>query len=89
MRHVTFRTTIHGCLHPPYAPLTLRPQDEHGEVCPAGWHKGAATIKPDPTSKLEYFSQVGGTSNGDVEMGANGKKRSGEPLEKRAKKARV
>jgi len=63
--------------------------DEHGEVCPVGWHKGAATIKPDPTSKLEYFSQAASASNGDVEMAVNGKKRPGEPLEKDAKKARV
>jgi hypothetical protein len=71
-----------------HPPLTLT-QDEHGEVCPVGWHKGAATIKPDPTSKLEYFSQAASASNGDVEMAVNGKKRPGEPLEKDAKKARV
>ena len=58
-------------------------------MCPVGWHKGASTIKPDPTSKLEYFKQVHSAHNGDVEMAANGKKRLGEPLEKEAKKARI
>lgn len=31
--------------------------DTHGEVCPAGWKKGAATIIPDPEEKLKYFSK--------------------------------
>jgi len=30
--------------------------DEHGEVCPAGWKPGAATINPKDKSK--YFSQA-------------------------------
>lgn len=30
--------------------------DEHGEVCPAGWTPGSASIKPDPVNKKEYFS---------------------------------
>ncbi|KAL0584076.1 hypothetical protein ABG067_006066 [Albugo candida] len=30
--------------------------DEHGEVCPAGWKKGARTIKPNASS--EYFEAV-------------------------------
>ncbi|PRW44307.1 2-cys peroxiredoxin [Chlorella sorokiniana] len=29
---------------------------EHGEVCPANWQEGAATIKPNPKESLEYFS---------------------------------
>ena len=29
--------------------------EKHGEVCPAGWQPGKATIKPDPTDKKEYF----------------------------------
>jgi len=29
--------------------------DEHGEVCPANWHPGDATIKPDPVASKEYF----------------------------------
>lgn len=31
--------------------------DEHGEVCPAGWQPGKATIKPTPQQKGEFFSQ--------------------------------
>ncbi|MEW5306954.1 MAG: hypothetical protein WDW38_005840 [Sanguina aurantia] len=31
--------------------------DVHGEVCPANWQPGAATMKPDPTKSLEYFSK--------------------------------
>jgi len=30
--------------------------DEHGEVCPANWKPGDATIKPDPSGAKEYFS---------------------------------
>lgn len=29
--------------------------DKHGEVCPANWKPGSATIKPDQDLKLEYF----------------------------------
>ncbi|PFH59215.1 hypothetical protein XA68_12646 [Ophiocordyceps unilateralis] len=29
--------------------------EEHGEACPAGWNKGAKTIKADPKGSLEYF----------------------------------
>ena len=32
--------------------------DKHGEVCPAGWTPGAATMKADPKGSLEYFSTV-------------------------------
>ncbi|KAF7725453.1 thioredoxin peroxidase Tpx1 [Apophysomyces ossiformis] len=32
--------------------------DEHGEVCPAGWQKGAKTIKPDVEKSKEYFNTV-------------------------------
>jgi peroxiredoxin (alkyl hydroperoxide reductase subunit C) len=31
--------------------------DEHGEVCPANWHPGDATIKPDPVGSKEFFSR--------------------------------
>jgi alkyl hydroperoxide reductase subunit AhpC len=31
---------------------------EHGEVCPANWHKGDATMKPDPEGSQEYFGNV-------------------------------
>ena len=30
--------------------------DEHGEVCPANWTEGSATIKPDPTASQAYFN---------------------------------
>jgi alkyl hydroperoxide reductase subunit AhpC len=33
--------------------------DEHGEVCPAGWTKGADTIKPNPKESKAYFSRHG------------------------------
>ena len=32
--------------------------DSHGEVCPANWKPGSATIIPDQDSKKEYFSQT-------------------------------
>ncbi|ORZ41327.1 thioredoxin-like protein [Catenaria anguillulae PL171] len=31
--------------------------DKHGEVCPAGWSKGKATMKADPKGSQEYFSK--------------------------------
>lgn len=31
--------------------------EQHGEVCPANWHEGAPTIKPDPDASKEFFSQ--------------------------------
>ncbi|MBT3586801.1 MAG: peroxiredoxin [Halobacteriovoraceae bacterium] len=31
---------------------------KHGEVCPAGWTKGADTMKPDPTGSQEYFGKL-------------------------------
>jgi alkyl hydroperoxide reductase subunit AhpC len=30
--------------------------DEHGEVCPTGWKKGAKTMKPDPKGSQEFFA---------------------------------
>jgi peroxiredoxin (alkyl hydroperoxide reductase subunit C) len=30
---------------------------EHGEVCPAQWQEGSATIKPSPAASKEYFKQ--------------------------------
>ena len=33
--------------------------DKHGEVCPANWKPGDATIKPDQSEKMEYFSKAG------------------------------
>ncbi|PRD27751.1 UNVERIFIED_CONTAM: Peroxiredoxin-1 [Trichonephila clavipes] len=29
--------------------------DKHGEVCPAGWKPGDATMKPDPEGSKAYF----------------------------------
>jgi len=31
--------------------------EQNGEVCPANWHQGAATMKPDPKGSQEYFSK--------------------------------
>ena len=31
--------------------------EENGEVCPANWHKGEATIKPDPKGSQEFFGK--------------------------------
>jgi len=31
--------------------------DKHGEVCPAGWKPGKATIIPDVNDKIKYFSK--------------------------------
>jgi peroxiredoxin (alkyl hydroperoxide reductase subunit C) len=31
--------------------------EAHGEVCPANWKEGAATIKPDPKASREYFGK--------------------------------
>ncbi len=36
----------------------LQFHEQHGEVCPADWHKGAATIKANPTDAKEYFQTV-------------------------------
>ena len=32
--------------------------EQHGEVCPANWHEGDPTIKPDPKASTEFFSKV-------------------------------
>ncbi|KAJ3210450.1 C-terminal domain of 1-Cys peroxiredoxin [Entophlyctis luteolus] len=32
--------------------------DKHGEVCPAGWKKGAKTMIADPAKSKEYFKAV-------------------------------
>jgi alkyl hydroperoxide reductase subunit AhpC len=42
-----------------YLAMLLQFTDEHGEVCPAGWNPGAATMKPDPVKSLDYFSKQG------------------------------
>jgi alkyl hydroperoxide reductase subunit AhpC len=33
--------------------------DKHGEVCPAGWKPGSATMKPDPEGSKSYFEGLG------------------------------
>lgn len=33
--------------------------EKHGEVCPADWKEGSATIKPDPEGSQAYFSKLG------------------------------
>lgn len=32
--------------------------EKYGEVCPANWQEGAATIKPDPVGSKEYFEKA-------------------------------
>lgn len=32
--------------------------EQHGEVCPANWHEGDPTIKPDPKASTEFFSKA-------------------------------
>ena len=40
--------------------------EEHGEVCPANWKPGKATIKPDAAASKEFFGA------GHTEAGATG-----------------
>ena len=37
----------------------LQYTEKHGEVCPANWHEGGDTIKPDVEASKEYFSKHG------------------------------
>lgn len=37
----------------------LQFHEQHGEVCPANWKKGADSMKPDPKASLEYFKKHG------------------------------
>lgn len=32
--------------------------EQHGEVCPANWHAGQKTMKPDAKGVIEYFTTV-------------------------------
>jgi len=32
--------------------------EKHGEVCPANWQPGEATMKPDPKGSQDYFQKV-------------------------------
>ncbi|HUR54867.1 MAG TPA: peroxiredoxin [Gemmataceae bacterium] len=38
---------------------SLQHYEKHGEVCPANWTKGAATIKPGVKESKAYFAQAG------------------------------
>jgi alkyl hydroperoxide reductase subunit AhpC len=40
------------------ATCCLQFTDEHGEVCPANWKPGSATMKADPTKSQEYFNKL-------------------------------
>lgn len=31
--------------------------EENGEVCPANWHEGSATMKPDPKGSQDFFEK--------------------------------
>jgi alkyl hydroperoxide reductase subunit AhpC len=31
--------------------------EENGEVCPANWHEGDATMKPDPKGSQDFFEK--------------------------------
>ncbi|KAM4055707.1 ahpC/TSA family protein [Hirsutella rhossiliensis] len=55
--------------------------DQHGEVCPAGWHNGAKTIKADPKGSLEYFAAAGG----DAVVVQNGHANGNGEVNKRAR----
>jgi peroxiredoxin (alkyl hydroperoxide reductase subunit C) len=32
--------------------------EKHGEVCPANWHPGEASMKPDPQGSKAYFAKA-------------------------------
>jgi peroxiredoxin (alkyl hydroperoxide reductase subunit C) len=32
--------------------------EQNGEVCPANWHEGSASMKPDPVGSQEYFAKA-------------------------------
>jgi len=36
----------------------IQETDKTGEVCPADWKPGAATMKPDPTGSQEFFNKI-------------------------------
>ena len=37
--------------------------DKHGEVCPAGWKPGKATMVPNPKDSQAYFQQANAIEN--------------------------
>eukprot|EP01024_Parvocaulis_polyphysoides_P058378 TRINITY_DN6271_c0_g1_i1.p1 TRINITY_DN6271_c0_g1~~TRINITY_DN6271_c0_g1_i1.p1 ORF type:complete len:259 (-),score=36.34 TRINITY_DN6271_c0_g1_i1:66-842(-) len=42
---------------------------EHGEVCPADWKPGQATMIADPEKSMDYFSQQSEVPSGEDEFG--------------------
>lgn len=42
---------------------------EHGEVCPANWTPGAATMKAHHTESLDYFGSIEDTASDEVDFG--------------------
>ncbi|KAK2076364.1 Peroxiredoxin-1 [Prototheca wickerhamii] len=40
---------------------------EHGEVCPANWQPGSATMQADPEKSLEYFASADASKDEDEE----------------------
>lgn len=40
--------------------------DKHGEVCPANWQPGDATIKPDQVKKMDFFKDAYTSSASDA-----------------------
>jgi hypothetical protein len=60
---VVINSTAPSLTSPPPPSLSSHPfsnqfTDEHGEVCPANWVPGSASMKADPKGSLEYFSKV-------------------------------
>ena len=41
---------------------TLRFHEKHGEVCPANWRPGSATITADPEKSRAFFRELAGAS---------------------------
>ena len=40
--------------------------DKHGEVCPAGWKPGKATMVPNPKDSQAYFQQANAIENYNI-----------------------
>lgn len=50
--------------HPLLSSQAIQFVAEHGEVCPANWMPGGATMHADPEKSLEYFATAGEVSGG-------------------------
>lgn len=50
--------------HPLLSSQAIQFVAEHGEVCPANWTPGGATMHADPEKSLEYFATAGEVSGG-------------------------